>query len=859
MAGVEIQVLSAGVCYVQPGGDAALGDVPGVELFTDSNLKLKVKNSHLLRLWAAWSGAQPLESGDVLITHTALAALVAVFVPFSGEEVHLIDPMQWLLSIDALQRVVGAVDGCAVDFTQDDDEDVVLDAIQAAAGDMGVGLTSADWCPLKRVKIPEDSIANISMDLFLGAAARPPGRSGSRRARASDFTCGRDYAVFLLCSGATGLGLPSARFRNGAGNNAVARMAARVTGAPGASLADFADALARHRTALPASMRRRPITIAAARAELLACDDMLRGNPEARARLIAARAELVALRDGLDPLARFVNGMTAEEASFAVPAVLSALDVSSASFSVVSLALVSDALQPYLSEYRDKPSGDRARAVIQAARKMTQLRTEASELRADGAGGGGDGSAAEPAGGGPKSLPAAMAANIAAIFQVPGSVAQLCAEANAAPDGPGDPSTTLSLLAATNCYSAVLAGAGPVARLPLALHESAPLVAAAAQLGLASRLLFLLRVALGGEDQLELSKNPPDVGGFVRPLDNVPQLPAHGAVPDKERVLEVLTKMNARQFASLTLADLVLFVSRIHAARTVRLPVVGQSLAGLPNGLVLLERSVSPVLYALGIDPAPLTVFLDALTAFLVDNPDATRAADQVLLQVFQELGEASANVASKFVTGQLAALVSNSAARAELDDMVASAQTALNNRKTNERTAQQSGVAGGGPGAAGGSPAAPSAGAAGGAAGGGGSTAVGGGGGASGVTMIVPRWQAVSGTRSSGYKVDPDYYVFKGVHFKRAALDKKLKAYGLTADSVCMSFLLSGPPTASSGAYAGKVDPREALKFAFIDPVAPVDIVLPHPDWFNAKMAKAAFSAAATKKAGTTVPPFFV
>ena len=84
MAAVEIQVLSTGESYVQPDGGAALGDVPEVELFTDSNLKLKVKNSHLLRLWAAWSGAQPLESGDVLITHTALAALVAVFVPFSG-------------------------------------------------------------------------------------------------------------------------------------------------------------------------------------------------------------------------------------------------------------------------------------------------------------------------------------------------------------------------------------------------------------------------------------------------------------------------------------------------------------------------------------------------------------------------------------------------------------------------------------------------------------------------------------------------------------------------------------------------------------------------------------------------------
>ena len=42
---------------------------------------------------------------------------------------------------------------------------------------------------------------------------------------------------------------------------------------------------------------------------------MLSGNPEARARLIAARAELVALREGLDPLALFVSGMTAEEAS----------------------------------------------------------------------------------------------------------------------------------------------------------------------------------------------------------------------------------------------------------------------------------------------------------------------------------------------------------------------------------------------------------------------------------------------------------------------------------------------------------------------------------------------------------------
>ena len=124
------------------------------------------------------------------------------------------------------------------------------------------------------------------------------------------------------------------------------------------------------------------------------------------------------------------------------------------------------------------------------------------------------------------------------------------------------------------------------------------------------------------------------------------------------------------------------------------------------------------------------------------------------------------------------------------------------------------------------------------------------------GVTMIAPRWQAVSGARSTGYTVEQDHYVFKGVYFKRAAMDKKLKAYGLTADSVCMSFLLSKPQVATSGAYAGKV--REVLKFAFIDPVAPVDIVLPHPDWFNAKMAKAVFSAAATKKAGTTVPPFF-
>ena len=127
------------------------------------------------------------------------------------------------------------------------------------------------------------------------------------------------------------------------------------------------------------------------------------------------------------------------------------------------------------------------------------------------------------------------------------------------------------------------------------------------------------------------------------------------------------------------------------------------------------------------------------------------------------------------------------------------------------------------------------------------------------GVTMIAPRWQAVSGARSTGYTVEQDHYVFKGVYFKRAAMDKKLKANGLAAGSICMSFLLSGPPVATSGAYAGKVNPREALKFAFIDPVAPVDIVLPHPDWFNAKMAKAVFSAAATKKAGTTVPPFFV
>ena len=125
-------------------------------------------------------------------------------------------------------------------------------------------------------------------------------------------------------------------------------------------------------------------------------------------------------------------------------------------------------------------------------------------------------------------------------------------------------------------------------------------------------------------------------------------------------------------------------------------------------------------------------------------------------------------------------------------------------------------------------------------------------------MTMIVPRWKAVNGAKSGGFKVEKEHYIFKGVYFKRAAMDKQLKAYGLTADGVCMSFLLSGPPVATSGAYVGKVDPQEALKFAFIDPAAPVDIVLPHPDWFNAKMTKAFFSPTATKKAGTTVPPFF-
>jgi len=54
-------------------------------------------------------------------------------------------------------------------------------------------------------------------------------------------------------------------------------------------------------------------------------------------------------------------------------------------------------------------------------------------------------------------------------------------------------------------------------------------------------------------------------------------------------------------------------------------------------------------------------------------------------------------------------------------------------------------------------------------------------------------------------------------------------------------------------------VEPRAALKFAFIDPTAQVGIALPHPDWFNSKMAKAFLIKAATKKAGTTVLPFFV
>ena len=73
-------------------------------------------------------------------------------------------------------------------------------------------------------------------------------------------------------------------------------------------------------------------------------------------------------------------------------------------------------------------------------------------------------------------------------------------------------------------------------------------------------------------------------------------------------------------------------------------------------------------------------------------------------------------------------------------------AQTALDNRKTTERTALQ---ARGAPGAAGGGRVPTATGTAGGAA-------VGGGGGAPGVTMLVPRSQAHDGTNCCGRTAPP-------------------------------------------------------------------------------------------------------
>ena len=73
-----------------------------------------------------------------------------------GEEVHLRDPMQEIVSIPALQRVLGSVDERAADFTAEDDEDIVMDALSAAAASAGAGITGEveDWWNLPHVKIP---------------------------------------------------------------------------------------------------------------------------------------------------------------------------------------------------------------------------------------------------------------------------------------------------------------------------------------------------------------------------------------------------------------------------------------------------------------------------------------------------------------------------------------------------------------------------------------------------------------------------------------------------------------------------------------------------------------------------------
>ena len=772
-----------------------------------------------------------------------MAIFVAAVIPFEGDEVQLILPMEQQLSVDALQRALAGLDTAARKLraklprrSEEWDRDVVFDTLAAAAQAAELSITGVpgDWMQLEGKPgdlHPSSLAASLTLDVLV-----------SKARNSTAHTCAIPYANFLALAGnksTEGLGLLRQRYTSKTKNHAESFAQAVTNAKPGdTSVHDIEEALDANRNCSPKNARRVPTDQRGCRAEYTFLRGLHAGG-ERRARSLASRAGLVALRSELRALLTFTTGMDAETQAEVIPDVLEAAGLHLTGLSTTTLATL-DACLAQHPKALVAPVEARARAFVAAAVEAKRSRQEHLDAERRGPGGGSGGGGGGSAGGsGSGTLNQDIADAMMGAFKSPGSPE---ANAEAAYQELPDKKSVfvLALLLSTGSYTAIAAAdKGPSALVRIVRETAGVVTDASAKL--ASLPDLMLRLALGG-GMAALVQG--EGGDWPCPLTGVPETSAHGAIPNKAEVVKTLKKVQQRKFGDIALEELVLCLGSLHAARTVE-PIEigsGKTIAGLPYGLDMLALYFAPLLATRGIAATNFEALLGQCSTVLMDHPKLTQCIDEVIMAALGEMGIDCANAEAAYVDGALESVGEDGFAFGMLQAAEAAERAALATRKAKQNT--RAGAADGGTVRGKTPPAGPGSGTGGSGAGGGGSGGGGGAGSALGGTgdapvMLVAKL-AVKNGKKPGFSESKTHYVSKGIAFDKKILADTLKGLGFQPDDLCISVLLVAD-------YEPSVD--KLLKFVHVADITkhPRAVVIPHPRWFADRYAKAAFDAAAS------------